>query len=141
MLGQAALEYLMMLSIVLVILSILVYYTQVMTEGNREDIATSNALIAVNKVAEAANIVYTQGDSSEITLSVYVPESVYSINFTSNTIIMKVGRGPYDDIFAMSKANFTPDSMISSTSGTKRVRITNVKNQTTGFTYVNVTEG
>jgi hypothetical protein len=70
---------------ILAILSLLVYYAQDMTESNRNEIIVSNAIIAVNKIAEAANIVYTQGPSSQITLSVYVPENLRSIKIGNQT--------------------------------------------------------
>ena len=137
--GQTAVEYLMMLSIVLTLLSVLTYYAATITESNREEIMSSNAIIAVNKIAEAADIVYTQGDSSQITLSVYIPEEVNSIVFSNDMIIMRMGNGPYNDMFATSKAPFTDDSVISTDSGTKSIVIRSV--EIGGVSYVNVTEG
>jgi len=141
MLGQAAFEYLMMFSIVLVIISFLTFYAQDMTESNRADIIASDAVIAVNKIAEAADIVYTQGKSSQITLSVYIPGNIQSIEFSNNMIIMKVKVGSgITDIFATSKAPFCCDitdctlSCISSDSGTKRISIKSEGS------YVNVTQ-
>lgn len=136
--GQAAFEYLMMFSIVLALLTILTYYAQEMTERNREEVISSNAVIAVSKIADASDIVYTQGSSSQITLSVYVPENVNNISFSNNIVIMKVGVGPYNDIFASSKAPFTDDSFISTDSGTKRISVKSI--QISGVSYVKVTE-
>jgi len=137
--GQAAVEYLMIVSIVLTMLTILTYYAQDMTEANMEDIVSSNAIIAVNKIAEASDIVDIQGDSSQITLSVYIPEKVNSIEFSNNMMIMKIGTGPnYNDILATSRANFTDDSFISPEFGTKRVKIRAVN--VNGVSYVNVTQ-
>jgi uncharacterized protein (UPF0333 family) len=123
--GQAAFEYLIMFSIVLTILAILTYYAQDMTEKNSGDIISSNAVIAVNKIAEAADIVYTQGAPSQITVSVYIPENVNSITFIKNMIDMKIQVGSgISDIFATSKANFTTtDSFISPDYGTKRIKV------------------
>lgn len=137
--GQAAFEYLVMFSIVLTILLLLTYYAQDMTERNRSDIISSNAVIAVNKIAEAADIVYTQGEPSQITLSVYIPENLESIDFNNGFIIMKVRVGSgISDIFAVSKANFTTDSYISADSGTRRIKVRAVN--VMGESYVNVTE-
>jgi uncharacterized protein (UPF0333 family) len=122
--GQAAFEYLVMFSIVLTILAILTYYAMDMTKSNSEDIISSNTVIAVNKIAEAANIVYTQGEPSQITISVYVPDNVNSIIFLKNMIDMKVQVGSgISDIFAISKTNFTTNSLISPDSGTKRIKV------------------
>jgi len=131
--GQAAFEYLIMFSIVLTILAILTYYAQDMTERNREEIIISNAVIAVNKIAEASNIVYTQGKPSQITLSVYIPEKVYSIEFSNRMMIMRINvSSGSSDIFAITKAPL--QGSISTTSGTKRIRI-----KAEG-SYVNITE-
>jgi len=154
--GQAAFEYLIMFSIVLTILAILTYYAQDMTEKNSGDIISSNVVIAVNKIAEAADIVYTQGAPSQITLSIYIPENINNITFNSNMIDMKVQAGSgISDVIATSKATFCCSSYCSSLgcpnscvntgcisidSGTKRIKISAATNAA-GGSYVNVTEG
>jgi uncharacterized protein (UPF0333 family) len=145
--GQTAFEYLLMFSIVLAILLILTYYAQDITESNKEDIISANAVIAVNKIVEAADIVYTQGSPSQITLSIYIPDNVNSIQFVgndtpcingvshANIIDMKINTGnATNDIWAISKGNFTCDSFIPKDSGTKRIVIKSEGS------YVNVTE-
>jgi hypothetical protein len=118
---------------ILAILSYLTYYAQQMTQRNGEEITISNAVIAVNKIAEASDIVFTQGKPSQITLSVYVPENVDSIVFQNNMIIMKVNVGTgISDIFAESKASM--QGSISTSSGTKTIRVKAENN------YVNITQ-
>jgi uncharacterized protein (UPF0333 family) len=132
--GQAAFEYLMLFSIALSILGVLVLYSQQITERNREDIRIANAITAVNKIAEASNIVYTQGKPSQITLSVYIPEMISSIEFNDNIIIMKVNiSSGVSDIFATSKAPL--QGSISVSSGIKKIKVIAEEN------YVNITEG
>lgn len=154
--GQTAFEYLALFSLVLVILSFLIYYAQDMTDRNMEDIIISDATIAVNKIADASDIVYTQGKPSQITLSVYIPDKVYSIEFSNNMIIMRINvSSGSSDVFAISKAPFCcstyclnlgcPSSCsnqgcISTGSGTKRIRVKAEKNDVTGVTYVNITK-
>jgi len=132
--GQAAFEYLMLFAITLSLLSVLVLYSQQMTARNREDITVANAITAVNKMVEAADIVYTQGKPSQITLSVYIPERVSSIEFNNSVIIMTVNIGSTpNDIFATSKAPLQGN--ISTTSGMKKIKII------AEDSYVNITEG
>jgi uncharacterized protein (UPF0333 family) len=131
--GQTAFEYLMLFSLALTILAILVLYAQQMTERNREDIIIANAITAVNKLTEAADIVYTQGKPSQITLSIYIPEKVSSIEFNNNVITMKVNiSSGVNDIFASSKAPL--QGSISTTSGTRKIKVIAEEN------YVNITE-
>lgn len=132
--SQAAFEYLMIFSIVIVLILILVAYAGQITERNKEEIRLSNVVAAVNEIADAANIVNTQGKPSQITLtSVYIPDGVESINITGKTILMKVRvAGGISDIFAVSKANL--QGSISNMQGIKRIRIRAEDN------YVNITE-
>ena len=121
--GQSAFEYLMLFSFVFAILVFLTNYSQQMTERNREDIILSNAITAVNKIADNANIVYIQGKPTEMTISVYIPEMVSSINISDNRILIKVSiSSGVSDIFAVSKA--TLQGYISPTSGMKKIKIT-----------------
>lgn len=132
--GQAAFEYLVLFSIALLVLGILVWYSQQITVRNREDITVANAITAVNKIAEAADIVYTQGKPSQITLSVYVPERVESIEFDDKLIIMKLNiASGISDIIATSKADLQGN--ISSDSGLKKIKVIAEEN------YVNITQG
>jgi uncharacterized protein (UPF0333 family) len=131
--GQAAFEYLLLFSIALSILGILVWYSQGVTERNREDIIVANSITAINKIVEASNIVYTQGKPSQITLSVYIPERVSSIEFNNTMIIIKINVGHgVSDIIATSKAPL--QGFISPDSGMKKIKITAEDN------YVNITQ-
>ena len=137
--GQAAVEYLLLFSIIFVILSFLTYYAQDATERNREEIIISNSMIAVNKITEASDIVYTQGTPSQITLSIYMPEKVYNISFSNDMMIMKINvSSGITDIFSESKAPLFGN--ISTDSGTKRIKVKAEKNGVTGESYVNITE-
>ncbi|MFH0929211.1 MAG: hypothetical protein V1818_02520 [Candidatus Aenigmatarchaeota archaeon] len=132
--GQAAFEYLILFSIALLLLGILVWYSQQMTERNRDDMIVANAIMAVNKIVDASNIVYTQGKPSQITLSVYIPEKVSSVEFVGNTIVIKVMiSSSISDIIATSKAPLQGD--ISSDSGMKKIKVIAEEN------YVNITKG
>ena len=138
--GQTAIEYLLLFSLVFVILTLLTSYAQDITERNREEIIMSNAVIAVNKIVEAANIVYTQGKPSKITFSVYIPEKVHSIEFSGKMMIMRISvSSSSNDVFAMSKAPL--QGFISISSGTRRIKVNAEKNYVTGESYVNITEG
>jgi Flp pilus assembly protein TadG len=130
MFGQSAFEYLMMFAIVLTLLSVLVYYAQETTEGNREEIRASNAMIAVSKITEAADTVYIQGEPAQITMSVYIPESVNSICCYNKMVVMKVSiASGISDVFSTSKANLTC-SKISDTfiSGSKVLNCSSISN-------------
>jgi uncharacterized protein (UPF0333 family) len=132
--GQTAFEYILIFSIVMLMALILTTYAGEMTQRNQEDIRVSDAITAVNKVVEAANIVSTQGVPSQITLSVLIPDEIRLINITGNTILMKVGiSSGVTDIFAASKSQL--QGYVSNSSGYRSIKIT------AEGTYVNITEG
>jgi len=132
--GQAAFEYLILFSIALLLLGILVWYSQEVTELNRDEMIVANAISALNKIVEASNIVYTQGKPSQITVNVYIPERVTSIDLNGNMIIMKVATGSgTSDIIAMSKAPL--QGSIPTGSGTKKLKVIAEDN------YVYITQG
>jgi len=134
--GQTAFEYILIFSVVLLMALILTTYAGEITLRNQEDIRISNVITAVNKIAEAANIVSTQGKPSQITLSIYIPEEIESISVgdINKTILMKVRiAGRVNDIFARSKSELR--GSISTISGTKNIKVI------AEGSYVNVTEG
>jgi len=134
--GQTAFEYILIFSVVLLMALILTTYSGEITLRNQEDIRISNIITAVNKIAEAANIVSTQGKPSQITLSIYIPEEIESISVgnINKTILMKVRlAGGVTDIFARSKSELR--GSISTSSGTKNIKVI------AEGSYVNVTEG
>ena len=140
--GQTAFEYLVLFSLVLIVLTILILYSQQITEGNREDIIVANAITTVNKIVEASDIVYTQGKPSQITLSVHIPDKVYSIEYKNKMILMKLNlNSGISDVFAISKAplccNITDctQGCISIASGMKKIKVI------AEGSYVNITEG
>ena len=132
--GQAAFEYLVLFGIALLLLGILVWYSQNVTQRNRDDIIVANAINAVNKIVEASNIVYTQGKPSQLTIDIYIPEKVTSIQFSNNIVIMQVSIGSAtSDIIATSKAPLQGN--LSSDSGMRKIKVIAEEN------YVNVTQG
>ena len=121
-------------SIVLLLSLALSLYSGQMTARNQEEMRVSNTINAVERIAEAANIVSTQGKPSQITLSVYIPEEIQSITIANKTVLMKVRlTSGVSDIFASSKTNL--HGQISNISGTRSIKII------AEGSYVNITEG
>ncbi len=131
--SQVAFEYISIFSIVMLMALILIIYSGEITIRNTEDMRVSNSMTAVNKIVEASNIVSTQGKPSQITLSIYFPEEIESINIDENMILMKVRiASGTTDIFAVSKSELR--GQISNRSGTRDIKIM------AEGSYVNITE-
>jgi uncharacterized protein (UPF0333 family) len=104
--GQTAFEYLV---IVIIILGFLVpvwlYVSQVQNESS-EQLSLTYAKNAVKKIAENADLVYSQRLGAKVRVGIYVPSGVESINITGKTVIMRIySFSGTSDVFETSMAN------------------------------------
>ncbi len=95
--------------IAMIILGFLVpiwlYVSQVQNES-AETLALTYAKNAVKKIAENADLVYSQRLGAKVKVGVYIPNGVEEINITGKTVIMKVySSSGVVDIFETSAAN------------------------------------
>jgi len=88
--GQTAFEYLV---IVIIILGFLVpvwlYMTQVQNES-ADQLSLTYAKNAVKKIAESADLVYSQRLGAKVKVGIYIPRGVENINITGKTVIMRI---------------------------------------------------
>jgi len=108
--GQAAMEYMTMIGLSLLILMGLLVVVHFMTTAANDQIKMNTAHDAVNKLAEAADFVYIHGHPTKITVYVDIPENI--INDPANTYIsgktINLGTsisGEVNDIYAVTKGN------------------------------------
>ena len=84
--AQAAAEYLVIIAIALTILVPLILYSSQSLISYKEDVKVTTARNVVNKLAESANWVYSQGPPARLTVNVCIPEGVQEISL--NKILM-----------------------------------------------------
>ena len=77
--AQAAAEYLVIIAIALTILVPLILYSSQSLISYKEDVKVTTARNVVNKLAESANWVYSQGPPARLTVNVCIPEGVQEI--------------------------------------------------------------
>ena len=87
--AQAAAEYLVIIAIALTILVPLILYSSQNLISYKEDVKVSSARDVVNKLAESANWVYSQGPPAKLTVNVCIPEGVQEISL-GNMILFKM---------------------------------------------------
>ena len=104
--AQAALEYMMIVGLVLVILAPIVLYAY---QQNEISVRTSQARLAVSQISAAADSLYAQGPGAKTFIDVFLPSGYGSQSFISDGIIALKIQTPAgtNDIIEVTKANLT----------------------------------
>jgi len=88
--GQVATEYLIIVSVALIILIPLALYVNQSLMGYRDDTKTSRAWTTVKKLGESSDWVYSQGPPAKLTLEIYIPEDVEEISLSDKTFLFRI---------------------------------------------------
>ncbi len=88
--GQVAVEYLIIISVSLIIIIPLSLYMNQSLMGYRDDTKISRAWNAVKKIGESTDWVYSQGPPAKLTLEIYIPNDVDEISFDNKTVLFRV---------------------------------------------------
>jgi uncharacterized protein (UPF0333 family) len=86
--SQVAIEYMILISVILLLLAPIWLYLMLSRTQIQDDLSISYANDAVNRIKDAADLVYIQGNPARVKISVYIPDNVQAIEFLSNTIII-----------------------------------------------------
>ncbi|MCW1296417.1 MAG: hypothetical protein OH319_01915 [Candidatus Parvarchaeota archaeon] len=106
--SQVAIEYMILISLILLLLVPIWIYLMLSRIQLQDDLSISYAKDAVNRIKDAADLVYIQGSPARVKVNIYIPENVHSINFTDRTIIIKLRTSAgLVDIHAETLANIT----------------------------------
>ncbi len=132
--AQSALEYLILLGISLAVLVPLWLYVSSQVGTTRQDLQVTYARLAVDKIADAADLVYVQGPPSQISVVVTLPDNIISTRVDSKEILLQLSTpGGASDVYAVTLGNVS--GAIPTRPGPIRLL---VKSE---GTYVNITEG
>jgi len=106
--GQAAIEYMMIISISMIILIPLMFIVNSYISGSRDEMKIRSLEDNVNSLGEVAEMVYFQGYPAKMTIEFYVPERVTTSNVDGNLIWVRMGTSGGDiDITTTTQANMT----------------------------------
>jgi uncharacterized protein (UPF0333 family) len=104
--GQTAMEYLIIVSIVLVFMIPIWTYVATMQQQTNTELTLTYARNAANQIADAAKLVYSQGPPAKLRINVYIPYGVQNITITNNSISFGViFNSKTADIYAFSTSN------------------------------------
>lgn len=103
--GQAAFEYLVIVSLVLVFMIPIWSYVTGTQQNTNTELILTYAQNAANQIVDAANLVYSQGPPAKVRINVYIPYKVTNVSIINNTVKLEVVfNGEFSDIFAFSNA-------------------------------------
>ncbi len=88
--GQSAIEYMMIISITLVIMIPLLYLVNSYMYQSRDEFKIRSLEDGVDSLAEIVDMVYFQGYPAKMTTKLYVPENVLSSQIDENLLTMKI---------------------------------------------------
>lgn len=100
--GQIALEYLMIVGILIGILVPFWLYISLYSSDIEFGFRTEYAKTAVTRITDAANFVYTQGSPAKLSLEIYFPKDIDSTTVIDKTVTIIVSG---EDIYAKSIAS------------------------------------
>ncbi len=89
--AQVAIEYLIVVTIALLLLSPLIITSQKSISDLNREIANLKAFNALYKIKEASDIVYSQGPPSKMTIYVSLPLQTRDIFASNNMLIIELG--------------------------------------------------
>ncbi|MGV8142709.1 MAG: hypothetical protein ACP5NS_03685 [Candidatus Pacearchaeota archaeon] len=122
--GQISFEYLIVVSfvvfIVLIILSLALFYVT----SSRDQIKINQLVTFSNKIVSSAESVYYAGEPSKVTITVYLPEGVQSIQILENSLVFDILTSTGSTIIAFpSNVPLDPTLDITFNEGLKRLTI------------------
>ncbi len=121
--AQVALEYLIIVGLGLMIILPYILYSNQLLVGYKGDNSVTLARVAVNKLGQSADWVFSQGEPAMLSTEIYIPDGVTSVQFLNSTLVFKVRTSAgVSDVFYTSTANLTGN--IPTTSGYYVVNIT-----------------
>ena len=88
--AQVSIEYLIIVSVAIMILLPLIIYVNEMIRNYNEETKISLAKNAVKKLGESADWVYSQGEPAKMETEVYFPEGIAQTSLENNTILLRM---------------------------------------------------
>jgi type II secretory pathway pseudopilin PulG len=104
--AQAAFEYMVIVAIVLAFILPIWAYVSSLEQQTTTQLSLSYAKNAAEKLADTANLVFSQGTPARVEVRVYIPRGVEAVTIVNKTIDFKVQTdGVLSDVTATSSAS------------------------------------
>ncbi len=119
--SQAAIEYLVLISLIIFFLIPLLYYS---TSESANTIKLNDAQDAVQSLVKTADYVYSLGPGTKTNVLITIPEGVYNVSIKGYEIILNLAG--YGEVVGKSKANLTGN--LSNLKGSYQVKVELLEN-------------
>lgn len=133
--GQTGLEFMLIMAMSLAIIIPLYAYVTSYTSQTKQDLKFKALEDNMEALTEAADIVYSQGYPSKMTINFYMPESVTNFSIINERVIVAnvKASGASTDITAKSEAIL--NGSLPLTAGTHKVSVTAQKDGWVNISY------
>ena len=84
--AQASAEYFIIVAVALLILAPIILYANQTIASSQEELKISTARNAVDRIGEAADLVYTQGSPAKTTMTIFIPDNVNYTLISNKTV-------------------------------------------------------
>ena len=112
--AQVAIEYIAILFVIMVMLLPIWAYTGSVKDQTISQLSLSYAQNAVDKIANSASVVNSQGPPARLKMQIYMPHGINTSNVTGNTVLLSmVTESGRNDVIGISSATLNgtiPDS-------------------------------
>jgi uncharacterized protein (UPF0333 family) len=88
--GQTSIEYFVIASMVLMFMVPIWVYVVTTQQQASQELSLSYASNAVKQIADAANLVHSQGSPAKINIKVYIPKGLDNVSVIDKTIIFNM---------------------------------------------------
>lgn len=88
--GQTSIEYFVIAAMVLMFMVPIWVYVVTTQHQTTQELSLSYARNSVKQIADAANLVHSQGAPAKLNIKVYVPEGLYNVSIINRTIIFNM---------------------------------------------------
>jgi len=103
--GQAAVEYFVVVGLVVMFMIPLWSYMVATQENIGQEVSLSYAQTAAKQIADAASLVHSQGYPAKINIRVYIPDGVLNVSLTQKTVGFNISyRNLVTDVWSKSNA-------------------------------------
>ena len=120
--AQVATEFLVIVSVSLIILIPIIYFAFFYAF---ESTTSSEVQRTANNIADTADYIYSLGNGSQATIQVSIPQGVINSSVTNKTISFKIGnRAGISDVIAVTKANVV--GTVPSSVGIYKIKLQNL---------------
>jgi hypothetical protein len=133
--GQVSIEFVITVGFALLMIIPITIIAYEHISETYYDVNNNQAGLIARKITDNANSVYYLGYPSSVTMKVYMPENIQSINVSGREVIFNLEKGTE----VVSAANVNLSGKISPSSGLRYIRISALKYNTNN-SWVNISE-